>query len=84
MSTRRTVAARGWAVIDDSGIRLDTVYETRRGAIVNWLAVGGRTILDIDSDGEIETWWQERRGTAVVAEVNVTATVVEAPGEQKQ
>lgn len=29
-----------WAVVDEEGIDIGTVSETRRGAVVNWLVAG--------------------------------------------
>jgi hypothetical protein len=56
----------GWAIVDESGIRIATVGPTRRSAIVNWLVTEfSFMIRPHHSDHAIEGMWREygpRRG----------------------
>lgn len=54
--------ASGWAVRDRAGLRVRTVSDTRRGAIVNWLhTYGGVTPLNVWTDDKIEDVWTDIR-----------------------
>lgn len=62
----------GWGVIDADGLNVNTVSETRRAAVVNWLVVVARTmILDSYSDERIDTIWDAKRGEALVCPVRI-------------
>lgn len=59
------MTASGWAVKDAKGIRVQTVAETQRGAIVNWLVLYARTrVLDSHSNTEINNMWRRLCGDA--------------------
>jgi hypothetical protein len=51
---------RGWAVRDRDGIVVRTVSDTRRSAIVNWLAIGPPRVILRDGvlDEQIEAIWR--------------------------
>jgi hypothetical protein len=65
--------AQGWAVVTDFKIDINTVSETRRGALVNWLVrVAGIMIYQWHTDEEIETLWHKvSRPNQICTIVNV-------------
>lgn len=66
--------AIGWAVIDNGDIRVKTISNTRRAAIVNWLVTErGCAIYGGTSDPQIERMWLAYRPDEVSVEpVTVT------------
>ena len=67
----------GWAVIDEDGINIKTVSDTRRAAIVNWLCVKwGLLATTLTTDAAIERAWKARSGDgeAKALEVSVYAS----------
>jgi hypothetical protein len=67
--------AHGWAAVQDGYIDLRTVYGTRRGAIVNWLATNNVYVTSSMTDDHIERLWSIARGksrTLNVIEVTVS------------
>jgi hypothetical protein len=72
--------ARAWAVVQDGEPLPNTVSETRRGALVNWLwTVGGVRVADYWFDAEIEEAWAER-SAALNAQVSQVAIKTVATG----
>lgn len=71
MSEQDTV---GWAVIDNGDIKVRTVSDTRRAAIVNWLVTErSQFIYGSDSDEHIERlWWRLRTDEVDVECVTIT------------
>lgn len=72
--TNSPTHASGWAVVDDRGLQINTVSDTRRTAIVNWLANQLRTSPkhSFNTDEDIEYLWQRyASGRAQVHKVNV-------------
>jgi len=67
-----------WAVVEDGKIDINTVYATRRGAIVNWLVQwSGDMVSAQTSDEEIEKrWgqWVDRRDSLICTTVNIEVT----------
>lgn len=62
----------GFAVVDDLGVNVNTVADTRRAAIVNWLVVAKRCeVLNSFSDRQIEHMWDVNRGGAEVRTVMI-------------
>lgn len=70
----RDNSAVGWAVIDDEGLKVRTVSETRRAAIVNWLVTeAGLLVTQLHTDENIEAMWNAQRGDAITKKVHITA-----------
>lgn len=66
--------AVGWAVLDGGKIKLRSVCDTRRSAIVNFLYAERRImILRNASDDDIERIWTMERAAAIVMPVAITA-----------
>lgn len=65
---------RAWAVVDGNEIIINTVHDSRRGAIVNWLVVRKNLMATIfTTDDEIEARWEEHsQGARRVARVLIT------------
>ncbi len=64
--------AKGYAVVDGEAIGVNTVSETIRAAIVNWLVVArSLDIRQSHSDADIEVFWESLRQDARVIEVEV-------------
>lgn len=54
--------ASGWAVRDRTGLKVRTVADTRRGAIVNWLhTYANITPMNTWTDDKIEDAWTDAR-----------------------
>lgn len=69
----------GWAVVDDKGIRIRTVSDTRRAAVINYLmAECGVLVLNSMSDAHVERLWFLHRNGAEAELVTVSAAT-EAP-----
>lgn len=65
--------AKAFAVVADEKINVRTVSDTRRAAIVNWLVVDCNClILRTDTDEQIEHLWEQERGNASVAAVEIS------------
>ncbi len=68
--------SHGWAVLTNEGIDMRTVSDTRRAAIVNWLAVSASILmLAWMNDEYIEKLWQEHRGNVRAIPVKVQSAV---------
>ena len=68
--------ADGWAVTENGTLKIRTVSDTRRAAIVNFLCTERHVlVLDDATDRQIEDKWQELRGKAEVLAVTVAATL---------
>lgn len=66
------MSALGWAVIEGDAIKVRTVSDTRRAAIVNWLLTERRKlIVEGTSDGTIEHYWTENCGDARAVQVAI-------------
>ncbi len=64
--------AEGWAVVDDKGINVRTVSESRRAAIINWLVVEAQLhILNAHTDEQVDAMWNAHRGSATVKQVRI-------------
>lgn len=64
--------AHGWGVVVDGAIKIRTVSDTRRAAIINWLLTdGGLLVVHGARDDAIEAVWDAHRGNATVVEVEV-------------
>lgn len=72
-------AGRGFAVVQDGTLEMNSIYSTRRGAIVNFLVFGlGIHIYGGMTDEEIEQIWDRNRGEAAVYPVTITVSGVSA------
>lgn len=66
--------SRGFAVLDDEGIDMRSVSDTRRAAIVNWLVAAKNVmVFTYDADAMIEQMWEREKGAAQVVPVSVQA-----------
>lgn len=66
--------AEGWGVVDDEGLKVCTVSDTRRAAIVNWLVLeANRCIFRGHTDEQIEAMWDHDRGDSRVTRVKIVA-----------
>lgn len=66
------MSALGWAVIDGDAIKVRTVSDTRRAAIVNWLLTERRKlIVGGTTDATIERFWLENCGEARAVQVAI-------------
>lgn len=64
----------GWAVVDDEGLKVRTVSDTRRAAIVNWLVTeAGQFIVRNHTDEQIDALWDHERGDSRVTRVKIVA-----------
>jgi hypothetical protein len=64
----------GWAVRDAQGVKLKTVSDTRRAAIVNWLVTECQVLItNAMPDDVIERQWETWRGEAQDIQVRVYA-----------
>lgn len=66
----------GWAVSDNSAIIVNTVSDTRRAAIVNWLVAGKNVMVYSETtDEQIDVMWNRySRGLGVsVGRVKIQA-----------
>jgi hypothetical protein len=69
MTTEPVVA---WAVIDDDAIKVRTVSDTQRAAMVNWLVTEcGCMIYSYITDEQIEHLWLQKRRQATVEIVTI-------------
>lgn len=67
------MTATGWAAIANGSISVRSVSDTRRGAMVNFLATDRRVMTpDWMTDDQIETVWQQQRGTADIIQVIIS------------
>lgn len=65
----------GWAIVDERGIRIKTVSDTRRAAIVNFLVTDRGTIIwNHMTDEHIERLWFQNCQGAYVEYVTVRRT----------
>lgn len=56
-----------WGVVDDDGLNVRTVSDTRRAAIINWLVTNaGVMIMDTHTDEHINALWDANCGEAMV------------------
>jgi hypothetical protein len=61
-----------WGVIDDEGLKVRTVSDTRRAAIINWLVTeAGVLITSFHSDDQINAIWDAKCGDALVRPVRI-------------
>lgn len=73
----------GWAVVDGQGIRIKTVSDTRRAAIVNYLVTDRGTMVFNDmTDAEIERLWLQYRRGALVEYVTIRRTLADMANAQ--
>jgi hypothetical protein len=66
-----------WAVRDANGVNVESVSTSRQGAIRNWLYAEHNmrwAVLDFTRDGQVEHFWQQIKGSAVVLPVTVKET----------
>lgn len=69
--------AQGWAVVEQSGINMNTVYSTRQGAIVNWLVTTAKIALSHNaSPNYIEMMWSTESVAHRVAVCQVEVRVL--------
>ena len=62
----------GFAVVDKQGINVKTISPTRRAAIVNWLTVTQRALINnTTSDEAIEFHFRKHSDYAHVAKVEI-------------
>lgn len=62
----------GWGVVDDEGLKVRTVSDSRRAAVVNWLVTeAGCMIYDSFSDEQINVMWEAKCGDAMVLPVRI-------------
>lgn len=72
--------AFGWAVIENGKIAVNTVSDTRRAVIVNWLVTtAGVLVLASWTDEHIETLWWKLHGEAQVEQVTISAKLLPEP-----
>lgn len=70
-----TPAVLGWAVVDRNQIKIRTVSDTRRAAIVNWLCVEkGALVSNATTDEQIEVMWHVTCGEAICTTISVNLT----------
>jgi hypothetical protein len=79
----QTTASTGWAVVVNGAIDIDTVSETRRAAIVNWLVRNGRPVYIWTTDAEIERAWDavvegRNAGSVIMGPIDVVRVTVTA------
>ena len=66
------MSATGYAILEHGEIKIRTVSDTRRAAIVNWLCAERHLLtLAVASDQSLEEMWQHNRGTAEAVRVVV-------------
>ena len=67
--------SKGWAVIENGSINVNTVSSTRRAAIVNWLVVSGRMMVAATADDHMieQAWNAMKGGRAIAAEIEVVS-----------
>jgi hypothetical protein len=73
------VSAEAWAVVDCYGTNIlqNTISETRRAAIINWLVtVGGVWVRNTTTDQEIEDLWEKRPAHTQVLPITVSLSDV--------
>lgn len=64
----------GWAIRDARGVRIKTVSDTRRAAIINWLVTECQVLVtNLMPDDVIERAWETWRGEAQDINVRVYA-----------
>jgi len=65
----------GWAVVEYGDILVNTVCDTRRGAIVNWL-IAEKNLLTLAgvTDNAIEQLWAKHQGDSICTTVNIEVT----------
>jgi len=69
---------KAFAVIANEKINVQTVSDTRRAAIVNWLVVDRAClILRTDTDEQIEHLWEQEQGDASVVAVEISRALPE-------
>lgn len=67
--------AIGWAVIEKGAIKVRTVSDTRRAAMVNFLITERNTMIySSATDEQIERMWFQCRGEADIEMVTITRT----------
>lgn len=67
--------AAGWAILDRNHIKIRTVSDTRRAAIVNWLCTEkGVLVHNGTTDEQIEAAWHAECGDAICTTVDVNVT----------
>jgi len=70
----------GWAAVEDGKIKVRSISDTRRAAIVNFLITDRQLMIrNSTSDAEIERLWFLHRGQADVEMVTITATLGDHP-----
>ncbi len=70
--------AKGWAVVDGGSIKVKTVSDTRRAAIVNFLITERALMVKSNDDDQyIERAWVELRRDALVLPVTIEVKTVE-------
>lgn len=66
--------ADAFGVIDDDGLNVRTVSDTRQAAIVNWLVTKANIMVrTYHGEDEINTMWDAHRGEAIVQPVRIYA-----------
>jgi hypothetical protein len=71
-ASAQRIYSEGWGVVDQNGINMKSVSETRRAALINWLAATNRAyITNVLTDDALNALWEERRGNAQVQRVRI-------------
>jgi hypothetical protein len=71
-ASAQRIYSEGWGILDQNGISMKSVSETRRAALINWLAATNRTyITGVITDDALNSLWEERRGDALVMRVRI-------------
>jgi len=64
--------AQGYAIFTDDKISVNTVSETRRASIVNWLVVHRGILITNDmTDARIESFWKRWGSEARIIKVEI-------------
>jgi len=71
-ASAQRIYSEGWGIVDKNGININSVGQTRRVAMLNWLAATNRAyITNPISDDALNALWEERRGDAMVKRVRI-------------
>jgi hypothetical protein len=69
----RSKTASAWGVIDHDGLKIRSISDTRRAAIINWLVTdAGQFISTSHDDDHINALWDAEKGEATVAPVCIS------------
>lgn len=71
-ASAQRIFSEGWGIVDKNGININSVGQTRRVAMLNWLASTNRAyITNPISDDALNALWEERAGGAEVKKVRI-------------